>query len=213
MLHQFPRETSQKEKEKETKKKTWLSIRGRKEGKTFDFMKLCWQNCNQKTNVIIIMYDFWELWRNISADKRRHNSRKHENERPTQTITCSHNWFLINREILQELCLWVLFFYSTTNSLTFTYFRAFVFSIFSSLITSLIFFYSPQKLLKSPDLSSIYWTRFFFKTVQHCETWNVIVLFLSYNLEEIELTQFFRSCINEIFLHHVCMNSLNYLYE
>ena len=75
------------------------------------------------------------------------------------------------------------------------------------------FFYSPQKLLKSPDLSSIYWTRFFFKTVQHCETWNVIGLFLSYNLEEIELTQFFRSFINEIFLHQVCMNLLNYLYE
>ena len=71
------REKQVKKKKKKTKKKTWLSIRGRKEGKTFDFMKLCWQNCNQKTNVIIIMYDFWELWRNISADKRRHNSRKH----------------------------------------------------------------------------------------------------------------------------------------
>ena len=69
--------TSQKEKEKKTKKKTWLSILGRKGGKTFDFMKLCWQNCNQKTNLIIIMYDFWELWRNISVGKRRHNSRKH----------------------------------------------------------------------------------------------------------------------------------------
>ena len=63
---------------------------------------------------------------------------------------------------------------------------------------------------KSPGLSSIHWTRFFFKIIQHRETWNVIGLFLSCKLEEKELVLFFKSCIIQIFVHQVCMNSLFY---
>ena len=39
---------------------------------------------------------------------------------------------------------------------------------------------------------------------------NVIGLFPSYKLEEIELILFLKSCIIQIFVHQVCMNSLFY---
>ena len=63
---------------------------------------------------------------------------------------------------------------------------------------------------KSPYLSSIHWTGFFFKIIQHCETWNVIGLFPLYKLEEIELIIFFKSCIIQIFAHQICINLLFY---
>ena len=89
---------------------------------------------------------------------------------------------------------------------------ALVFSIFSPLITSdfLLPTKSSYKKHNSPDLSSIHLTRFLFKITQHCETWNMIGLFPSYKLEEIELILFFKSYITQIFLHQVCMNWLFY---
>ena len=78
------------------------------------------------------------------------------------------------------------------------------------LITSLIFLLFTKTSLFLPDLSSFHKTRFFFKIIQHCETWNVIGLFPSCKLEEIELILFFKSCIIQIFVHQVCMNSLFY---
>ena len=57
---------------------------------------------------------------------------------------------------------------------------------FFSLITSLIVLF-PKKTSckkKSPNLSSIRWTRVFIEIIQHCETWNVICLFPLCNLEE-----------------------------
>ena len=80
----------------------------------------------------------------------------------------------------------VMFFYSILNSSTLTSFHAWAFSIFFSLITSLIVLF-PKKTSckkKSPNLSSIRWTRFFIEIIQHCETWNVICLFPLCNLEE-----------------------------
>ena len=80
------------------------------------------------------------------------------------------------------------------NNSTFTSFRAFSFSIFSSLIIFLVIFTFHKNFLlnknKSPDLSYINWIRFFFKIIQHWETWNVIGLFPSYQLEEIKLSYF-----------------------
>ena len=75
-------------------------------------------------------------------------------------------------------------------------FLTIVFSIFSSLSTSLIVL--PTKT--SPDkfyLSS----RFFLKIIQHIKSWNVIGAFLSYKLEEKELILFLKSCIMQIFVH------------
>ena len=93
------------------------------------------------------------------------------------------------------------------NSLIFTSIRAFFFSIFSSLHT-LIF---PQKLIKKKQIT---WFKLhssnhiFLQNNSALRTWNVIGLFPSYKLEEIELILFFKSCIIQIFAHQVCMNSL-----
>ena len=96
---------------------------------------------------------FWKLWRNISADKRQHNLEVHQNGRinPPQTVTFSRNWLSINRVIIPELCLWVLFSSSTMNSSTFTSFCAFLFCIFSSLITSDYFYFLQKLILKITD--------------------------------------------------------------
>ena len=99
--------------------------------------------------------------------------------------------------------------YSTMTSSTFTSFWALVFSI-SPLWFFLLSTKTSYKKNKSSDLSSMHWTRFFFKIFQHCETWNVLGLLLSYKLEEIELILFFKSCIIQIFVHQVCMNLLFY---
>ena len=56
-------------------------------------------------------------------------------------------------------------FHSTMNKSTFTSFHAFVFSIFSFPITSLIFLLPTKTSYeknKSPDLNSIHWAWFFF---------------------------------------------------
>ena len=78
------------------------------------------------------------------------------------------------------------------------------------LLSPLWFFYFPQKLLFLLDFSSFHKTDFLFKIIQHCETWNVIGLFPSYKLEEIELILFIKSYIKQIFVHQVCMNPLFY---
>ena len=84
---------------------------------------------------------------------------------------------------------------------------------FFSLIASLIFLLSTKtsyKKDKLPDLGSFHSTRFFFKITQHFKTLNVIGLFPSYKSEEIELILFFKSCIIQIIVHQICMNSLFY---
>ena len=131
---------------------------------------------------------------------------------PTQTTTCSHNWLFINRGITQDLCLWVLLYFLLNNEhFNICFFLRFRFPHFSSLITSPIFLFrtkSSYQNNESTDLSSIHWTRFFFKIIQHRETWNVIGLFPSYKLEEIELILFFKCRIIQIFVHQVCVNLL-----
>ena len=131
---------------------------------------------------------------------------------PTQTTTCSHNWLFINRGITQDLCLWVLLYFLLNNEhFNICFFLRFRFPHFSSLITSPIFLFrtkSSYQNNESSDLSSIHWTRFFFKIIQHQETWNVIGLFPSYKLEEIELILFFKCRIIQIFVHQVCVNLL-----
>ena len=81
------------------------------------------------------------------------------------------------------------------------------FSISSSPFQSPLWYFWKNK---SPDLSSIHWTRFFFKIIQHCQKWNVTGLFPSYKLEEIEPFLFFKSVIIQIFVHQVCMKLLFY---
>ena len=125
---------------------------------------------------------------------------------PTQIITSSHNWLFIIRRIIQKLCVWVLFFILNMEQFKISFFSRFrLLRSFSSNHLS-DFFYFPQKLIKnkSPELSSINWTIFFFKIIQHCKTWNVIVLFPSYKVEETELL-FFKSyiiqiCVNQVFV-------------
>ena len=63
---------------------------------------------------------------------------------------------------------------------------------FWNLAPKAIFFFQQK-------VSPSHWTMFFFKIIQHCETWNVIGLFPLYKLEEIELILFFKSCIIQIF--------------
>ena len=66
------------------------------------------------------------------------------------------------------------------------------------------FLYFLYKLLiknKSPDLSSLHWTIFFFNILQHYQTWNVIDLFPSHKLEEIELILIFKSCSIQIYMN------------
>ena len=86
---------------------------------------------------------------------------------PTQTTTCSHNWLFINRGITQDLCLWVLLYFLLNNEhFNICFFLRFRFPHFSSLITSPIFLFrtkSSYQNNESSDLSSIHWTRFFFK--------------------------------------------------
>ena len=45
------------------------------------------------------------------------------------------------------------------------------------------------------------------------ETWNDIGLLPSYKLEEIKLIPFFKSCIIQIFVNQICMNSLLYTFK
>ena len=103
-----------------------------------------------------------------------------------QTVTCSHNWLFINREIVSYVyeyhssC-------STMNSSTFT--SSFVFAL-----RLLHFFFSNQLSdfflctnFLSKNKSTVLSYRFFFKVILHCETWNVIGLFPLYKLEKIGL--------------------------
>ena len=95
---------------------------------------------------------------------------------------------------------------STMNSSTFIYFHAFVFISFPFFFSNHLsdFLYFLYKLLiknKSPDLSSLHWTIFFFNILQHYETWNVIDLFPSHKLEEIELILIFKSCSIQIYMN------------
>ena len=124
---------------------------------------------------ILFTNDFWKFWRNILADKRWHNSREYYNKRtnPAQTITCSHKWLSINMGTIHELCLWVLFFllnYEQFNMYFFLSFRLINFSFSNQLPDFLLPTKTSYKTNKSPDLSSIHYTRFFFKIIQHCET-------------------------------------------
>ena len=91
---------------------------------------------------------------------------------------------------MQKLCLWVLFFLFNYEQFTIYFSSCFrLLHFFSSVHVSNFFTFHKNLLQKneSPDLNSIHQTRFFFKIIQHYETWNVIAQFPSYKLEEIEL--------------------------
>ena len=73
-------------------------------------MNLCLQNFGYKMNIIIKFYlqitsgNFEEIFQLIKDDINKENTKMKELN-PAQTITCSNNWLLINRGIIQELCL------------------------------------------------------------------------------------------------------------
>ena len=48
--------------------------------------------------------NFEEIFRLIKDDITKENTKIRETN-PAQTITCSQNWFFINRQIIQKLCL------------------------------------------------------------------------------------------------------------
>ena len=80
------------------------------------------------------------------------------------------------------------------NCSAFTSFHHFVFSIF--LFSNYVFdFFTFNK---------------YFLLKKTSETWDEIGLLPSFKLEEIKLILFFKSCIIQIFVNQICMNSLLY---
>ena len=136
-----------------------------------------------------------EMFQLIKYDLTKGNTEIRELIPPR--IDC-YNWLFVNRGMIQELCLWALFFLLNYEQLSIYFFSRF----------HLLHLFFSNKKTKSHDLSSVHLTRFLFKIIQLCKTWNVIGPFPPYKLEDIELILFFKSCIIRIFVQQVCTNSL-----
>ena len=99
--------------------------------------------------------NFEELLQLIKDDITKENTKMRELIPPRLELAITIG-FLSTEKPCKSYVYEYYSFYSTMNIPTFIYFRAFVFSILSSLINTV--FYFPQKLLlkKSTDLSSIH---------------------------------------------------------
>ena len=128
------REKQLKEKEKKRKVRVKRKFKRRRK-----IIKLCLQKCSYKTSVII---KFCSRMTSGNFEKNLSSSVS-----PVHSITCSHNWLFINREIIQQLCLWVFFFlldYEQFNIYFFSCVRLFHFFFSNNPFT---LFHSLQKLL------------------------------------------------------------------
>ena len=117
-----------------------------------------------------------------------------ENTNPARTITCSHNWLFINRGVIKELWLLVLFFLINSEQLFSIYFfLPFRLLHFFCLWSPLWFFYFPQKIFFQNDLA-----------LQNLKCdW-----FISF----IQVGRNRTYPIFQILVHQVCMNLLFYAY-
>ena len=119
------------EKNKSRKKKRKVGMKSRYETVAWKRKKL-WILWNSACRTAIrrlrkwLYENFEKIFQPTKDEINKENTKMRE---PILPITCNHNWLFINRGIIQELCLWVYFFYLTMNLSTFT-FRAFVFSVF-----------------------------------------------------------------------------------